>query len=207
VSCLSATDCWAAGYARYGVPSGLSRYTTLAEHWNGTRWSVVPSPSVRRQSSLSALSCATSMDCWAIGTWIRPHGAGGGTLAEHWNGSAWSRIGTPTDNSGTPTSDAGQAAPPYVGFGATMNGLSRVSRAACMAVGFSAPRTSASRTLAEQWNGSAWAVVATPSPRTQDGDQLTAVSCATPRACWATGSNETGSFLAHWNGTRWSIAH
>jgi hypothetical protein len=65
---LGATDCWTAGYGRYGASSGLGRYSTLTEHWIGTRWSVVPSPSVRRQSSLAGLSCASRTDGsrWSI---------------------------------------------------------------------------------------------------------------------------------------------
>jgi hypothetical protein len=41
------------------------------------------------------MSCATSVDCWAIGTWISARGAGGGTLTEHWNGSAWTIVAVP----------------------------------------------------------------------------------------------------------------
>src|SRR5206468_7754100 len=48
VAALSASDAWAAGYANscYGcAPS------TLALHWDGTTWSVVPSPNVGSSSN------------------------------------------------------------------------------------------------------------------------------------------------------------
>ena len=39
VSCPSTTSCYAVGYY-----FGSSTNTILVEHWNGTRWSVMPSP-------------------------------------------------------------------------------------------------------------------------------------------------------------------
>jgi len=272
VTCTSAADCWTVGYAGYGATNGSRRYAPLIEHWNGTRWSVVPSPGVGRLSGLRSISCASSVDCWAIGTWIRAHGAGGGTLTEHWNGSAWSRIPTPTGNSGTPTWAPDDLVPSLVGFGATMLDVSCVSGSACMAVGngsydgvpslnphgvenlggsralterwhgtawtevstpalaganvtglvgvsctsgswcmavgFSAPRDGPARTLAEQWNGSAWTIVAVPNPPGRSGNELMGVSCVTSADCWALGSNVEGNlwFTAHWNGSRWSMA-
>src|SRR3954449_4047528 len=41
VAVVSANDVWAAG--KY---MGGSSYRTLVEHWDGTQWSVVPSPNV-----------------------------------------------------------------------------------------------------------------------------------------------------------------
>ena len=41
VSCVSATVCIAVGHSAAG---GASANTTLAEQWNGTKWSTVPSP-------------------------------------------------------------------------------------------------------------------------------------------------------------------
>src|SRR5438128_5538070 len=45
VTCVSASDCWAVGYYNNGSGgSGVGQ--TLIEHWNGTSWSIVPSPNV-----------------------------------------------------------------------------------------------------------------------------------------------------------------
>jgi hypothetical protein len=266
VTCTGAADCWAAGYAGRGPLSGPGPFATLIEHWNGQRWSVVPSPSVGRSSGLGAVSCATSADCWAIGTWMRPHGTGGpsgtagGTLTEHWDGTAWARVATPTDNGGVSTWVPGGMMPPSVNVGAAMNDVSCVRGGACvavgsgkydrslggstaltqrwngtawadvgtpalaraditdlvalsctraswcMAVGYSAARNKAAHVLAERWNGSAWAIVPTPSLPNWGGSALNRVSCVTPADCWARGISVNRSFLAHWNGSRWSMA-
>jgi hypothetical protein len=267
VACTGAADCWAAGYADRGPITTPVTSATLIEHWNGTRWSVVPSPSMGRWSGLSAVSCAARADCWAIGTWLRPYSTPGGTLTEHWNGTAWSRVATSTDSSGYPTWIAGVLSSPQVNFGATMNDVSCVSGGACMAVGngkydgvpslaahqpggstalaqrwngiawadigtpartganitdllalsctsaswcmavgYFAPRNGAPHALTERWNGAAWAIVPTPSLPNWAGSTLTGVSCVTPADCWARGMSGNGSFLAHWNGSRWSMA-
>src|SRR5207245_2601377 len=42
VSAVSTNDMWAVGY----YSSASNGYQTLTEHWDGTQWSVVPSPNV-----------------------------------------------------------------------------------------------------------------------------------------------------------------
>src|SRR5205823_4468957 len=48
VSGSGPSDAWAVGY--YTDPNGL--YLALAEHWNGSAWSVVPSPNPGTSSNL-----------------------------------------------------------------------------------------------------------------------------------------------------------
>jgi len=44
------------------------RYRTLAFHWNGHMWSVVPSPNpTRADSFLDAVGTDTAGDVWAVG--------------------------------------------------------------------------------------------------------------------------------------------
>src|SRR5207244_662664 len=63
-------------------------------HWNGTKWSVVPSPAASAGSSLTAVTAVSPTDVWAVGSRIGPTGARL-TLVEHWNGSAWSILPSP----------------------------------------------------------------------------------------------------------------
>jgi hypothetical protein len=70
----------------------------LAEHWNGTSWSMVtilnPSPT---DNELFAISAWSSTDIWAVGE-FSGNGTGPAPLssyAEHWNGSTWSQVTTP----------------------------------------------------------------------------------------------------------------
>src|SRR5207244_7139586 len=98
--------------------------------------------------------------------------------------------------------------------GATLSELSGVSCPAvkvCAAVGDYEDRLGHPVTLAERWNGTAWAAQPTPDPG-GDGNfaRLTAVSCASANACTAVGdySDRSGSTVPlaeRWNGTSWTL--
>jgi hypothetical protein len=79
VTCLSASNCWAVG--SYYTGGGDQ---TLIEHWDGTLWTIVPSPNTsdRQTNVLSGVTCASTSDCWAVGN----HYNGGPfqTLTEHY---------------------------------------------------------------------------------------------------------------------------
>jgi hypothetical protein len=104
------------------------------------------------------------------------------TLAESWNGTAWSVA----------------PGPRHVGL---LNGVSCVSASACVAVG-----GLNGRTLAESRNGTTWSVV--PTPALSAGGQLYAVSCVSASACTAVGESGPGTvpqpLVESWNGTEWS---
>ena len=77
VSCTSASACTAVGDSSNGTAT-----VTLAERWNGTRWSIqtTPNPAGGSNSMLNGVSCASATACTAVG------GSSNGTLAEGWNG-------------------------------------------------------------------------------------------------------------------------
>ena len=78
---------WAGGgyYNAQGVTSNL------LEHWDGTEWSVVPSPSPGvTQNILQGLSSNGPTDAWAVGYMSSDPFAVPSTMALHWNGSRWS---------------------------------------------------------------------------------------------------------------------
>ena len=110
---------------------------TLAESWNGTRWSLVRSPNVGREGNrLVGVSCVSANACMAVGF---TQGGPGGTLAESWNGSRWSVVHTPSP--GNTGSDLGGvscvAADACTAVGAfSTNGVSCPSPDMCMAAGF-----------------------------------------------------------------------
>ena len=60
---------------------------TLILHWDGSRWSQVPSPNVSGGANqLFGITAISANDIWAVGT------AGGAPLAMRWNGSDWSVV-------------------------------------------------------------------------------------------------------------------
>jgi hypothetical protein len=79
VSADSAADAWAVG----GDSGGTQ---TLAEHWDGHTWSVVPTPPVAGE--LFGVSAVSANDAWAVGEDFTT----AGPLVEHWNGDAWSTV-------------------------------------------------------------------------------------------------------------------
>ena len=190
VSCFSASACTAVG--NYVSSAGIS--VSLAERWNGTSWSVqsTPNPSGATGSFLEGVSCTSASACTAVGYYLTSGTFQ--TLAENWNGTAWSIQSTPT---------------PSGSIGGFLNGVSCTSASACTATGFYETSTS-ELTLAEGWNGTAWAIQSTPAPTGATAAELYGVSCTSTSACTAVGNYVTSAgatvtLAERWNGTAWSV--
>lgn len=187
VSCTSAAACTAVGSE--GTAFGAD--VTLVEAWNGTTWTIEPSlnPTASRGSSLSEVSCTLATSCSAVASYTT-RGGEEVTLAEAWNGTTWGI--EPTANpSGVRDSH--------------LSAVSCTSATACAAVGYLNGGGN-DQTLAEAWNGTAWAIEPTPNPN-GNGD-LHGVSCTSASACVAVGMSgllnygDTNLTLAEaWNGT------
>src|SRR5438105_3149078 len=66
VSALAENDVWAVGVS-YNTERTLG--STLIEHWNGSRWSVVPSPNPSSSvNKLNAVAAVSPNDVWAVGS-------------------------------------------------------------------------------------------------------------------------------------------
>ena len=88
---LSARDVWAVGHQQ----SGNGTYGTLIEHWDGTRWSVVPSPDPGTSGNhLYGVAAAGPDNIWAVGQ--RDGGHSDAPLVEHWNGGEWKVVDVPS---------------------------------------------------------------------------------------------------------------
>jgi hypothetical protein len=183
ISCPRSSLCIATGF--YAAASG--RVLTLAERWDGSRWTIMPTPNdaSATESYLGATSCASSSSCMAVG---EQHFSPGlvQTLAEHWNGHRWTIERTANPKEG----------------GALLGGVSCTRVSQCIAVGGSDDGT-----LAERWNGRRWQIQPTPMP--SPGASFSSVACAAPAACTAVGFYFTdvgGTLLSErWNGRRWNV--
>src|SRR6266436_2235803 len=89
ISVVSANDIWVVGYSQ---DTNFNTFT-LTLHWNGTAWSIVPSPSVN-DDILFGVDAVASNDVWAVGRSQEE----ARTLTLHWNGSAWSVVPSPNDS-------------------------------------------------------------------------------------------------------------
>lgn len=189
VSCSSATACTAVGYYvtnNSGVPP-------LAETWNGTTWTIEPTPPLPISGgTLNAVSCRSSTACTAVGSYETTSNTQV-TLAESWNGSAWAIEPTPNPADAAATS---------------LQGVSCPSPATCTAVGYYLNNSDDDLPLAESWDGSAWAIQPTPSPAGPPTLVVfLAVSCTSATACIGAGYTSVGTLVEIWNGTDWVLDH
>ena len=182
VACPSATDCIAVGGT--GNLNAGPPYVdgTLAEQWNGRKWTLepTPDPAGALESELTAITCTSPTFCEAVGD----SGDGsttGSMLAESWDGSTWTIQSSPPDPPGVPS--------------ALLYGVSCISPTSCLAVGatYSSYTGQAdSFNLAETWTGTSWTTVTGPAlPGPGDGSGLSAVSC-TSTGCLVIGAYYPG---------------
>jgi hypothetical protein len=140
IAASSASNIWVAG----AMIDSSDNFTTLTEHWDGTSWTVEPSPNVSGvDNQLNGIAVAGTNDVLAVGTTRASSTMG--LLMEHWNGSSWNLISTPG-----PSNGLFQAAATFPGTNHYwMTGWG--NGAGSLAI------------LAERWNGTAPYVVALPS--------------------------------------------
>jgi hypothetical protein len=194
VACTSLQHCTAVGYSA-NDPNGLSA-NTLAESWNGSRWTVVPTPTrARAVNLLESVSCTSATNCVAVG--YEGDGTTLAPLAERWDGTKWSVMA---------------AAPPVGAFESGLFAIACISYQNCLATGASTSRNS-TVPLSEHWDGHAWSILAMPAPAGADESFLNGLSCVSPVSCQAVGvafvdsqTTFSESTLAErWNGSKWSI--
>ena len=190
VSCSAPTACIAVGSSvmasgRIELPS--------AERWNGTSWSIQPTPKrvdlTYPDSRLMEVSCAVPTDCIAVGYRYGvtgDHGViRGPLLAERWNGVKWSLEAIPNP--------AGVAT-------ANLTGLSCSAKTGCSLVG---SFNNGSGYFVERWNGMRWSTQATVAV-TAAKLSLSGVSCTAQTSCTAVGSYPTGDGAQVTLAERWT---
>ncbi len=194
VAATSATDAWAVGYNNTPTPSGVpGPPQTLTEHWNGTSWTVVPSPDPTYWDELRAVATTSADNAWAVGFNFTGIGAQK-TLVEHWNGTAWQHLTSPNHAGLTPVTNR-------------LVGVAVTSATNAWAVG-SYNNGTTSQTLVEHWNGTSWAIVPSPNPGgTSRNNTLNGVAFTSASTAWAVGGYSDGTadqtLVLDWNGTAW----
>jgi hypothetical protein len=188
VTAVSTSDVWAVGYRQ--ASSGSPRQT-LAEHWNGSTWKVVPTPNVGADENfLWSVTARKASDAWAVGSYSVPWFQ---TLTEHWDGAAWKVVPSPNldDSNNVLYAAVALKSASVTAVGTWLNG-------------------DITDTLSEHWDGSAWNVVSTPNPGGYI-NWLAGVAAAGPSDVWAVGWRSSQPFAPkrtlaeHWNGTSWHV--
>jgi hypothetical protein len=173
---IADNDIWAVGVIAQTNP-------TLAEHFNGKTWSVVPTPS-GIEGRFNGVSGVASNDVWAVGTMTGPDNPDfGEQFIEHWNGKSWSVVASPTIE------------------GDALNSVVAVSANNVWAVGALAPE--GANALVEHWDGTSWSIVS--NSVIAGAGRLSSVSADAANDVWAVGqAGNGGAPLLHFNGTTWS---
>jgi hypothetical protein len=235
VSAISASDAWAVGFT---TQSGYHGTLALYEHWNGSTWSVVagpgsglnavadlsasnawavgtggvvdqwngtawnsvtvpvPNPSDTAGDNLTAITAISASDIWAVGEFTNTSFTNS-AYALHYNGTAWTVTILPQPNVSGPSSPV-------------LHGVTAVASNNVWAVGENEEVPGLGiTTLIEHWNGSAWSIVASPTPGAYP--ILNAVAARSASDVYAVGSNSPSvnggvqqGLIMRWNGSTWS---
>jgi hypothetical protein len=197
VTATSATSAWAVGDSFTSAGQ-----KTLILHWDGTAWSRIASPSpgpAGSGPSLLGVSADSATDAWATGVYTNTSAQKQATLALHWNGTAWSKVATPSP-------------------GGTLNELNAVTALSATSawaageycLGSACRGLPPSDTLIMHWNGKSWARVASPNPGSVN--HLAGLTAVSATNAWAAGSSyKSGSLnsrtlILQWNGKSWTKA-
>jgi hypothetical protein len=178
----------------YSIAGGLDTTQPFAERWTGSGWVVAPTQSVTpKDTELNAVSMFGGSDGWTVGWssangWLKYQ-----TLAEHWDGAAWTSVTTPNPSAGNNL----------------LLGVDELTATDTWAVGYSDGPAGARQTLAEQWNGTAWSIVPTPSVGSGD-NVLLSVAGRSADDIWAVGYTATTlgieTLIEHYDGASWTVA-
>jgi hypothetical protein len=180
---------WAVGSL---VPDSNPDITsTLIQHYNGTRWTVFPSPNVGTQAnSLNSVAAIPGRPV-AVGFYIDDQTFSPQSLIERFDGHQWQVIDHP-----------------HAGISDELSAISAISSSDVWAVGFQRDSSGQFHTLTEHYSGGAWSVVPSPNPGSF-GNQLFGVAAVSANDVWAVGGQvgskaPDGALILHWNGTAWS---
>ena len=190
IAALSPNDIWMVGQSN---TSGTVGYSTMAQHWDGKSWSIVPTPNPTLLQSLYGVAGSASNDVWAVGAQSADYYAQ--TLTEHWDGQAWSVVPSPN------VSSTGHS---------FLKAVTAVSSNDAWAVGYAqAGFRSPSQPLIEHWDGTSWSIIPNPDISNSSLNGVTAISA---NDVWAVGSYALNLFndaplIEHWDGTSWSVVN
>jgi hypothetical protein len=220
ISCVSASFCMAIGFGEE------------AQRWNGSEWTSVNAakPPTSVQTELQRVSCVSTTFCIAVGNY-EIAGGHDRTLAESWNGTAWTILSTPSEEGGLnllnsvscTTSTSCTAIGQKAGIGIALrwngtewNALGKPNAASntsgdisCTAPNACIAELGGSNAKVERWDGTEWTAYTVPTPAGGSTPSLDGISCASAFECFAVGSYtkeaKTLSLAELWNGLAWVV--
>jgi hypothetical protein len=173
IAASSPDDIWAVGALL--PPDQPNRTSSLAIHYNGTKWSDVHTPNVGKQANmLFGVAAQPDGTAFAVGNYTQQTGETSRTLAERWNGHKWAVV---------PSANPGSLEDVLYSATAARNG-------GVWAVGAAEAKDGLFRNLIEHWAGHRWVAVPAPDPGAA-GDFLYSVTSGAS-GVWASGQSLSG---------------
>jgi hypothetical protein len=190
VKAIAANDVWAVGtYSDTG-----SRRRPLTMHWNGTQWSVIPTPfNPAVEMYLTSVAASSPDYVWAVGFYINPATNASANVGMRWDNYQYVWLWPASDNPGSHTN--------------VISGVTAVGPNEAWAVGSYANADGIEHTMTLQWDQTRLRWVNSPSPYSSDM-RLYSVDKIDSNNVWAVGSTEIfGSppLTERWDGTQWRI--
>ncbi|MDQ3705572.1 MAG: S-layer homology domain-containing protein [Chloroflexota bacterium] len=196
IEVLSPDDIWAVGSER---PSPrISASDTLVEHWDGSKWTRLPTPTLMGLwNNVRDIDAVAANDIWAVGS------AYDGvnedfSLLLHWNGASWTNVPAPEELQGYVTPVAVEA----------------IAADDVWAVGSVGETPSTAQAFALHWNGNTWSNVPLPQLGDDIGrSSLEDLVAFAPNDIWAIGSqvpeftfaDDGKPLFLHWDGKMWNV--
>jgi hypothetical protein len=185
---LSSNSAWAVGRADTGT---LPIRRPVIERWNGTSWSISPSPLPSGGGELRDVDATSASSAWAVG--FTNSSNGNNTLIERWNGNGWSIVASPNMSAQN-----------------HLLGVKSFSGETWAVGSHNVPGSLAFSTLTMRLRGGAWSIV--PSPDTASFENhLMDVDGVSANDLWAVGHTRNGDYsvaaplILHWDGNAWSV--
>jgi hypothetical protein len=205
MTALSPTDVWAMGVQNPEL-SGQPGSLNMAANWNGTAWTVVPTPDLGNNMSQTdvptGVSAISANDVWASGVEITAGCSAaklrvGSRLAAGARGGSQIAAGA----RGTSQLTAGARSPVLpLALRLRPGGLRRLRGATgqCLVP------------YVLHWDGTAWSLTQTPDPGAF-GSALEGITALSPSDVWAVGQTQSSTngpvrtLTEHFNGTSWTV--
>ena len=137
---------------------------TLIEHWDGTSWTIIPSPNLgNAENFLYGVAARSANDAWAVGSYYDEAGSIRRSLTLHWDGQNWS-VPSPGKRLQQLVSVVAVSSGKFWGAGS---------------------RGEHSKALIQRWNGTRWRN--RQPPALPPGSILTSITALSKQNVWAVG--------------------
>ena len=190
VAAVGPSDIWAAGSV-HNDPG--QENVLLFEHFDGTGWKAVPTPSPPGSEHFaSGITAIASNDVWAVGNQALEK-----TLAAHWDGTRWRIVSTPSLHDGVSPLNS-------------LTGVTAVAANDVWASGYEAnvDNQNFMKPYVLHWDGSSWTMTLTPNAG-GEGSRLNGITALSATDVWGVGQTQQLNgviltFTQRFDGTAWT---